>query len=162
MPDVDSVVSFDVWGAAPTMNPPATIGSGAPLSSGAVILTPAPTSPRKYQPPNSAGPDVASGRDGIGGRSAARAHPERTAAAPVRASRLSLAMTTVTSLNAGRPGPRTQKRGKRVTPAVNAGLTLTICDDREEPDTLTSRPGVSSGLASRRSDRPPDRLGERR
>src|SRR5271155_2071709 len=97
MPDVDSVVSLNVWGAAPIVNPPAagaTIGSGAPLSSGAVILTPAPTSPRRYQPPNSAGPDVASGRDGIGGRSAARAHPERTAAAPVRASRLSLALTT--------------------------------------------------------------------
>src|SRR5271157_1862149 len=102
MPKVDSVVLLNDWIAAGDRKPlatPVAIGSGSFLSSGVEVLTPSPTSPRRYQPLNSSA--AGGGRPGAGGKSGA---PAGRADAPVKqpatARALNSAMTTIPSFGA--------------------------------------------------------------
>src|SRR5271168_211119 len=135
MPNGDSVVSLNAW-VAPEMNPPAApaaIGSDDGLSSGAVELTPTPTSPRRYQPPNWLSAGDSGGRDGAGGKSAALANPHVTAATTTRVSGPSWAMTTVPSFGAGKPRLRGRKPGGTCHGRVKGVLTLTLGHNQGRP-----------------------------
>src|SRR5271167_3575891 len=133
MPNGDSVALLNVRVvAAPEMNPPATpaaIGSGALCRSGAVELTPTPTSPRRYQPPNGASAGDSGGRDGAGGRSSALAHPHEAAAIAAMARAFSLAMTAIPAFGAG-PRRRAPKPGRACHAGLNGLLTLTLSHNR--------------------------------
>src|SRR5271156_5513344 len=105
----ESVLLLKACVAEEERNPlatPVAIGSGVFCSSGVAALTPSPTSPRRYQPPNSATAAGGGGRGGAGGKSAALAHPQVAAAALAMARRVSLAMTTIPLFGLGRPRPR--------------------------------------------------------
>src|SRR5580658_3590905 len=113
MPKGESVLLLNACVAAGERNPlatPVAIGSGVFCNSGAAALTPSPTSPRRYQPPNAVTAAGGGGRGGGGGKSAALAHPQVAASAPAMARRVSLAMATIPWFGVGRPRPRQQTR----------------------------------------------------
>src|ERR1700756_3672758 len=90
------------------------MGSGLFSRLTDVALTPTPTSPRRYQPPNYSPTGAGEGRRGAGGRSIAPASPPDARATPAAMTEaLSLAMTIIPSFGALRcKFTHSQRRGQ--------------------------------------------------